>query len=81
MAHLTFPIGADFLCLDVNITDDTALELEETFTVTLTTLDPDVMLDNSLILITVIDNDGKIETISIVVLYHSFRGNHWPAGH
>ena len=44
-------------CVNVNITDDGALELDETFTVTLTTSDPAVTLDNVTTII-ITDNDG-----------------------
>ena len=45
-------------CVNVNITDDGALELDETFTVTLTTSEPTVTLDTNATTITITDNDG-----------------------
>ena len=59
---LTFPAGfmdGDMTqCLDVSIDDDTALEGEETFTVTLTTSETYVMLGNDQTEVTISDNDG-----------------------
>ena len=45
-------------CVNINITDDAALEGNQTFTVTLTTSDPDVLLGNDMTVITIEDNDG-----------------------
>ena len=45
-------------CVNVNIIDDGALELDETFTVTLTTSDPAVILGNDATTITISDNDS-----------------------
>ena len=45
-------------CVNVNIIDDDALELNETFTVTLTTSDPAVIFDTDATTITITDNDG-----------------------
>ncbi len=46
-------------CVDISILDDNALEGDQTFTVTLSTSDPDVMLGNDVTTITIIDNDGQ----------------------
>jgi hypothetical protein len=46
-------------CVDIRILDDDALEGEQTFTLTLTTSDPDVMLGNNVTTITIIDNEGR----------------------
>ena len=45
-------------CVSATITDDGALELDKTFTVTLTTSDPAVILGNDITTITITDNDG-----------------------
>lgn len=45
-------------CLDVTIANDTALEGDETFAVTLTTSDTDVMLGNNQTEVTISDEDG-----------------------
>ncbi len=70
---MVFPAGSTdgdmTQCLDVNITDDTALmEGEETFTVTLTTPETYVMLGNNETEVTISDNDGKILTAYSVSL-------------
>ena len=57
---LTFLAGSangTMRCFDITIEDDTALEGEETFTVTLTTQDS-VLLEEDEILVTISDNDG-----------------------
>ena len=62
MSPLTFAVGsanAIMQCLDVSITNDTALELNETFTVILATVDPDVILENNMTDITILDDDGE----------------------
>lgn len=46
-------------CLDITILDDAdAVEGNQTFTVTLTTSDPDVLLSAVVTTITIRDNDG-----------------------
>ena len=59
---LTFPTSSGnnaMQCLDVTITDDTALEDTETFTVTLTTADTVVMLGNNETTVSITDNEGS----------------------
>jgi hypothetical protein len=46
-------------CVNIPILDDDALEGEQTFTLTLTTSDPDVMIGNDATTITIIDNEGR----------------------
>ena len=48
----------DSRCVDISVVDDNALEGDQTFTVTLSTPDPAVMLGNNIISIIIIDNDG-----------------------
>ncbi len=48
----------DARCVSISILEDNALEDDLTFTVTLTTSDPDVVLGNYMTVITIIDNDG-----------------------
>ena len=48
----------DMECVNVNITDDDALELDEIFTVTWTTTDPAVTLVANITTIIITDNDG-----------------------
>ncbi len=58
---LTFTSGFtdnDVTCAVVGIIDDSALERNQTFTVTLTTPDPDVMLGTDMTTVTITDNDG-----------------------
>ncbi len=50
--------GNDVRCLDITIVEDSALEGNQTFAVTLSSSDPDVMLENDITTITIIDNDG-----------------------
>ena len=49
-------------CADVTITDDTALEGNQTFTVILSTLNPGVVLEDSETLITIEDDDSVLLT-------------------
>jgi hypothetical protein len=59
---VTFSAGSqdgDIECVDIFIVDDGALERNETFTLILTTSDPDVMLGNNVTTITIIDNEGN----------------------
>ena len=46
-------------CTDVGIIDDDDAEENEIFTITLTTADSRLMLANTLITITIIDDDGE----------------------
>ena len=62
-SDITFPSGSNDStagCVNINITDDAALEGNQTFTVTLTTSDPDVLLGNNVTVITIEDNDGVL---------------------
>jgi hypothetical protein len=57
---VVFPTGASngaMQCVSVTITDDSAVEGDETFTVTLTTSSP-VALGNAMTAITIMDTDG-----------------------
>ena len=45
-------------CFAISIIDDAALEGNQTFRVTLSTLDPNVMLGTSMTTVTIMDNDG-----------------------
>ena len=51
-------MAGDMECVNVTIIDDDALEIDETFTVTLTTSDFAVILDNDVTVITITDDDG-----------------------
>ena len=46
-------------CLTVSIADNTIVDGNKTFTVTLTTPDADVMLGNSLTTVVITDDEGK----------------------
>ena len=46
-------------CINVTIIDDSEIEGDETFTVTLTTSSPAVTLGNAVTTITITDNDGE----------------------
>ncbi len=61
-SSLTFNASSDMECVDVMIVDDTVVEGEESFTVSLTTSDPDVMVENGTVVVVVImedPDDGK----------------------
>ena len=47
-------------CVNITILDDAALEGDQTFTLTLSTSDPDVVLGNNVTLITIEDNDSVL---------------------
>ena len=47
-------------CVNIDIENDTALEGNQSFTVTLTTSDPDVAVRNRMTLITIEDNDSVL---------------------
>jgi hypothetical protein len=47
-------------CVDIPILNDGTLEGEQTFTLTLTTSDPEVMLGNNVTTIIIIDNEGIV---------------------
>ena len=61
----------DSECVNVTITEDSVFETNETFTLTLTTLDPNVMLGNNVTTITVVDTDGEqfIECLVHFIFY------------
>ena len=59
---VVFPAGTSnggVQCIDVTIMDDSEMEGDETFTVTLTTSSPAVTLGNAVTTITITDNDGE----------------------
>ena len=61
-SDITFPSGSSDStagCVSITILDDTVLEENQAFTVTLTTSDPDVLLGNNVTVITIEDNDGS----------------------
>ena len=69
-SDITFPSGSmdnTPACANITILDDAALEENQTFTVTLTTSDPDVLLGNDETVITIEDNDGSqiVRTVRI----------------
>ena len=60
---LTFPADStsgDMQCIVVTILDDEIMERAETFTVTLTTSDPDVTVGDNQTIVTIIDDNGKV---------------------
>ena len=62
MDVVIFPAGTSnggMQCIAVTIIDDSAMEGDETFTVTLTTSSPHVTLGNAVTTITITDNDGE----------------------
>ena len=62
MAHISIinPTNGSTHCLSVNLIDDTnAMERDKTFSVVLSTSDPDVTLGNSMTIISILEDDGK----------------------
>ena len=59
--NVTFSTGTtdgEIQCIEVTITDDMALEANETFEIQLATSDSSVMLGNNETIILITDNDG-----------------------
>ena len=54
-------------CVTINTTVDTLSEEDETFTVVLTTQDPDIMLGNNVTTVTIVDNEGEPELSPLVM--------------
>ena len=62
----TFIPGVNELCTsEISIIDDLVLEDNETFSVLLSTEDPDVLLDPASATVTIVDNDGEIAYLSL----------------
>lgn len=64
ITNLTFPANSssgDMECLNVTIIEDTLLEGDETFTVSLEllTIGKGVQLGNSVVVVSIVDNEGK----------------------
>ena len=59
MIFATGSSDGDEECVNITILEDDALETSETFTVTLTTSDPDVMIDTNVTTVVILDNDGE----------------------
>ena len=60
---LTFPIHSTenaIECVAITIINDAELEGDETFTVLLTTQDPDITLGNNITTINIIDDEGEL---------------------
>ena len=58
----TFTSGAarnNSICVDITVIDDSALEGDQTFSLMLNTLDPDVLILINTSIIKIIDNDGQ----------------------
>ncbi len=60
-SSLTFNANSNMECVDVMITNDTVVEGEESFNVTLTTSDPDVTVENGTVVVVIMEDpdDGK----------------------
>ena len=56
--QITFTPNVTEACLNITITDDTIYETQETFSVTLTTLDIGINLSPDVLSITILDDDG-----------------------
>ena len=68
---LTFSPGVNESCTTIiPIVDDSVLESDEVFSVTLSTTDSDVSLDPASATVTILDNDGK--TILFVIDFKFF---------
>ena len=62
------------------IIDDDALEGDQSFTLTLTTFDPNVVIQGNMTAITITDNDGTdimivIRTMDVRIHWHIFAGD------
>ena len=58
VAFLAGSTDGDMQCLTVSIVDNTVMNGAMTFTVTLITADPDVMLGNNMTTVIITDNEG-----------------------
>ena len=61
-SSLEFPAESDdgaTQCIDVSIMEDTVFEGDETFTVTLSSTNPRVMLENDETTVTITDDEGQ----------------------
>ena len=55
-------------CQSISITDDSILEIDEVFVVALSTTDQDVILNPSNTSVTILDNDGNVNSkVSLVI--------------
>ena len=59
-SNVTFTSGSrdDKECVNITIRVDSVFSSDETFTLTLTTSDPDVIVQNNVTAITIMDTDG-----------------------
>ncbi len=57
-------------CIDIMIIDDSAVEGNETFSVILTTSEPNVLIETNSTEITIADNDVYSEQIKLSVNYY-----------
>ena len=60
-SNLSFPVGssdADAQCLNITIINDDALEGDQMFALSLTTLDRNAMIAGNVTAITITDSDG-----------------------
>ena len=67
MEDLTFSADVDRVCRNVTTQDDTILEDDEEFTLTLTTTDGSVNLVPDLATVTIVDNDSKLNSATCAV--------------
>ena len=58
---LAFSAAVDRVCTDITIVNDTTFEDNETIIVTITTTDPETMLDPDDGVVTIVDEDGMCE--------------------
>ena len=62
MSNLTFTARSSIgntRCINIGIVDDNVFEEKETFSLRLLNIDPGIVLDDDVALITIIDNDGN----------------------
>ena len=57
---VVFPAGVSEMCVNVTIFEDSVLEIDEHFTLVLSSSDPDVGLSNTELLIIILDINGKV---------------------
>lgn len=56
MEEVVFTSGASSRCVDVNITDDDAVEANETFTITVFAINGNVIVENDAVVVTITED-------------------------
>ena len=64
-----FSTGNQSVCIDIELLDDLIVELEEMFTVTLSTMDDRITLTNNTAVITITENDNGEHNYCVTMFY------------